>query len=40
MGSGKPQMMAQAIRERKPRLDFDLDHRAVNLEFYGHANRS
>jgi hypothetical protein len=25
MGPGQPQMMAQAIRQREPRLHFDLD---------------
>jgi hypothetical protein len=37
MGSGQPQMMAQAIGERQPRLDFDLDRFAVDLEPYWHA---
>src|SRR5579863_1664303 len=37
MRSGQPQAMAQAIRQRQPRLDFDLDGPAVDLKSYGHV---
>ena len=37
MGARKPQMMAQTIGQRQPRLDFDLDRLAVNFEFYRHG---
>jgi hypothetical protein len=30
-------MMAQAIGQRQPRLDFDLDRLAVDFEFYRHG---
>jgi hypothetical protein len=29
--------MAQAIGQRQPRLDFDLDRLAVDFEFYRHG---
>jgi hypothetical protein len=32
MGSGQPQMVTQAVRQRQPRLDLDLDLLAVDLK--------
>jgi hypothetical protein len=32
VGPGQPQMMAQAIRQREPRLDFDLDLLSVDAK--------
>ena len=32
MGAGQPQIVAQAIRQRQPRLDLDLDLLAVDLK--------
>ena len=37
MRSGQPQMMAQAIGQRQPRLDFDLDGPAVDLKSDRHG---
>ena len=37
MGAGQPQMMAQAIRQREPRLDVDLDLSTVDAKFHRHG---
>jgi hypothetical protein len=34
MGPSQPQMVAQAVRQRQPRLDLDLDVLAVDLELH------
>ena len=36
MGSGEPQHVTQAIRQRHARLDLDFDFSAVDLELHGH----
>ena len=37
MRSGQPQMMAQAIRQREPRLHFDLDLLPVDVKSHRHV---
>jgi hypothetical protein len=37
MGAGQPQMMAQAICQREPRLDVDLDLSTVDAKSYRHG---
>jgi hypothetical protein len=34
MGSGQSQMVAQAVRQRQPRFDLDLDRLAVDLKLH------
>jgi hypothetical protein len=37
VGPGQPQMMAQAIRQREPRLDFDFDLLPVDAKSHRHG---
>ncbi len=37
MGAGQPQVVAQAVGERQPRLDLDLDLLAVDFESHRHG---
>ena len=37
MRAGEPQMMAQAVGKREPRLDLDFDRLAVDFKFDGHG---
>jgi hypothetical protein len=39
MRTGQAQIMAQAVGERQPRLDFNLDGLAIDLKSYRHGFR-